>query len=359
MANDLAQLGADVWVPMRTRRSVVHPGEPKLDRYRKASAEAAKQCGRPWWMQVAPLTPFEQVLAAHAEAGLRLLADPAGEPTSAVAHGLAGVETAVVLIGPEGGFTDEEKQAARSAGFVSWRFAEHVLRVETAGAAAVAVLRRWHKVVAMPNPTPPEPQDKPIERPPAPKPPDLRERGGGGKTSDRRLFMQLLVFTHCPHTRGLIDAAQAAGLDAVVYESLHDPRGAALLTWGEDPAEFAGKLRTVLRGEALAKAELLREMTMLGRTYTIGYEPDLDEVLLRRPVRHATNPDWPWAVWYPLRRSGAFARLPRDEQMPILKEHGTIGFGFGAGTSPTTSVSHPTAWTPTTTTSPSAWWAKT
>ena len=183
----------------------------------------------------------------------------------------------------------------------------------------------------MPNPTPPEPQDQPIERPPAPKPPDLRERGGGGKTSDRRLFMQLLVFTHCPHTRGLIDAAQAAGLDAVVYESLHDPRGAGLLTWGEDPAEFAGKLRTVLRGEALAKAELLREMTMLGRTYTIGYEPDLDEVLLRRPVRHATNPDWPWAVWYPLRRSGAFARLPRDEQMPILKEHGTIGFGFGAG----------------------------
>ena len=141
MANDLAQLGADVWVPMRTRRSVVHPGEPKLDRYRKASAEAAKQCGRPWWMQVAPLTPFEQVLTAHAEAGLRLLADPAGEPTSAVAHGLAGVETAVVLIGPEGGFTDEEKQAARHAGFVSWRFAEHVLRVETAGAAAVAVLR--------------------------------------------------------------------------------------------------------------------------------------------------------------------------------------------------------------------------
>ncbi|XAM01248.1 chlorite dismutase family protein [Phycisphaeraceae bacterium D3-23] len=178
---------------------------------------------------------------------------------------------------------------------------------------------------------PPESMGKPIERPPAPKPPDLRERGGGGKFSDRRLFMQLLVFTGCPFTSDLIEAAKAARLNAVVYESLHDPRGAALLTWCEDPADFATKLRDMLRGDALTGIELLRDMTMLGRTYSIGYEPDLDEALFNRPIRHATNPGWPWAVWYPLRRSGAFAKLPRDEQMSILKEHGTIGFGFGAG----------------------------
>ena len=70
---------------------------------------------------------------------------------------------------------------------------------------------------------------------------------------------------------------------------------------------------------------------MLGRTYAIGYEPDLQEVLLERPRRTVLNPDWRWAVWYPLRRSGRFAQLPPEEQRVILAEHGTIGMSFGAG----------------------------
>jgi len=41
------------------------------------------------------------------------------------------------------------------------------------------------------------------------------------------------------------------------------------------------------------------------------------------------NPEWKWAVWYPLRRSGKFAQLPADEQRVILAEHGTIGMSFG------------------------------
>lgn len=147
MANDLAQLGTDVWVPMRTGRSVVHPGDGKLERYRKQSAEAGKQCGRAWWMQVAEVTPLSTVLAAHGRAAssdgrvLRLLADPAGEPTGAIASRVADASTVVVLVGPEGGFTAGEVADARDAGFVSWRFAPHILRVETAAAAAVAVVR--------------------------------------------------------------------------------------------------------------------------------------------------------------------------------------------------------------------------
>jgi chlorite dismutase len=70
---------------------------------------------------------------------------------------------------------------------------------------------------------------------------------------------------------------------------------------------------------------------MLGRTYAIGYEPDLQETLLDRPRRTVLNPAWPWAVWYPLRRSGKFAQLPAEEQRVILAEHGAIGMSFGAG----------------------------
>ncbi|MFI5350451.1 MAG: chlorite dismutase family protein, partial [Elusimicrobiota bacterium] len=47
------------------------------------------------------------------------------------------------------------------------------------------------------------------------------------------------------------------------------------------------------------------------------------------PRRVVSDPAQPWAIWYPLRRTGAFSRLPRAEQMQILKEHGTIGRQFG------------------------------
>jgi chlorite dismutase len=42
------------------------------------------------------------------------------------------------------------------------------------------------------------------------------------------------------------------------------------------------------------------------------------------------NDAWPWAIWYPLRRSGAFSRLEGREQGDILREHATIGRAYGA-----------------------------
>ncbi|MDQ3488856.1 MAG: chlorite dismutase family protein, partial [Acidobacteriota bacterium] len=73
------------------------------------------------------------------------------------------------------------------------------------------------------------------------------------------------------------------------------------------------------------------ELSMFGRTYSLGYEPDLQDTLTGRPRRTVLNPDWRWGIWYPLRRSGSFAQLPADQQRTILAEHGTIGMAFGAG----------------------------
>jgi len=178
---------------------------------------------------------------------------------------------------------------------------------------------------------------KPVP-PAAPQPLDLAERGAGGATSDTRLFMQLLCWTDAPSggtdTRsGALPAAldAAAGPDhgAVLYEAVNDPRGIAVLTWSTDPAHLVAATRAPPRADAFAALTPLPAFTMFGRSYTIGYERDLDETLVQRPIRTALNPDWPWAVWYPLRRAGAFSRLPDDEQKEILKEHGTIGMRFG------------------------------
>jgi len=72
------------------------------------------------------------------------------------------------------------------------------------------------------------------------------------------------------------------------------------------------------------------ELTMIGRTYSSGYEQDLEFWLIDRPQQTVLNPDWDWAVWYPLRRSGAFEQLAGKEKGSILREHATIGRAYGA-----------------------------
>ncbi|MEO8258580.1 MAG: chlorite dismutase family protein [Acidobacteriota bacterium] len=167
-----------------------------------------------------------------------------------------------------------------------------------------------------------------------PEAPDISEKGGmkGGQPqrADTRLFMQLLVFGGCTDASALADALERAALPGVLYEDINDPHGVALLTFDEDPGFFLDRVRPLLREAPFASLVLKPEYTMVGRSYSIGYEPDLLDVLLQRPRRTVLNPAWNWAVWYPLRRSGRFAQLPPDEQRVILAEHGTIGMSFGA-----------------------------
>ena len=117
------------------------------------------------------------------------------------------------------------------------------------------------------------------------------------------------------------------GLQAVIYEDLNDPRGIAVLSFCENPSDFVTKLRPA--AESVKGLGLRRELTMLGRTYSTGFEPDLEYWLLRRPRETVLNREWPWAIWYPLRRSGAFERLDLRERGAILREHGEIGKGYG------------------------------
>jgi chlorite dismutase len=166
------------------------------------------------------------------------------------------------------------------------------------------------------------------------EPPDLSEKGGlkdgQPQRSDRRLFMQLLAFGDCADARGIAAHVAGAAETVVIYEDLNDPRGIAVLTVSEDPNVFVDAVRPRLSTGPLAGLRLKPEFTMVGRTYALGYEPDLHDTLVERPRRTVANPDWRWAVWYPLRRSGGFAQLPADEQRTILAEHGQIGMAFGA-----------------------------
>jgi chlorite dismutase len=163
--------------------------------------------------------------------------------------------------------------------------------------------------------------------------PDLLEHGGPRsgepQTLGRRLFVQLQVFTGCLDPTPAIDAVRESGLEAVVYANLNDPRGVGVLLLTEEPAVLAEAGRELLLAPALAALTPLPDFAMLGRTYGSGREVDLEDFILRKARRHALNPAHVWAIWYPLRRTGAFNRLDRGEQGRIMGEHAMIGRGYG------------------------------
>lgn len=168
---------------------------------------------------------------------------------------------------------------------------------------------------------------------------DVAERAGqhtgNPQVLERRLFMQLLVYDCAPDVdpaRAIDRAANELadrGARAVIYADVNAPHAFGVLTWSEDAADFVTKVRPALSspGELVVQR---RDFSMLGRTYATGYEPDLRFWLLERPVATVSDERWPWAVWYPLRRKGAFNRLEGREQGAILREHGTIGRAYGA-----------------------------
>ena len=169
---------------------------------------------------------------------------------------------------------------------------------------------------------------------PAPEKVDIQEYGapknGVPQASDRRLFMQLHVFTDCRRPSEFVSVLKASGLESVLYLDVNDPRGIGVFFMSEDPALFTGKIREILADELFASLKPRPELTMFGRTYSGGREQDLEDWLLQKPRRNAFNPELKWAVWYPLRRKPEFELLTKEEQGKILFEHARLGMSYGA-----------------------------
>lgn len=162
---------------------------------------------------------------------------------------------------------------------------------------------------------------------------DLREKGratdGTQITSDRRMLMQLLAFGDCGDTGALADALDKAPFDSVLYADINDPYGIGLLTMSEGPDFFVTVLRDFLSRTPFKDLSPKPELTMLGRTYSLGYEPDLQRTLIDGPREKVLDPGLGWAIWYPLRREKSFEALSGDEQRAVLGEHGKLGLKFG------------------------------
>lgn len=141
------ELGVDEIVPWQAARSVVQwrgdkaiKGEQK---WRSAAAEAAKQSIRPFLTVVHPLTTTNalqqlsaQLVVLHPEATTSLDAIPLERDIA-------------LVVGPEGGISDAERETLRGFGAVEAHLGPEVLRTSTAGLAAIAALSpmlgRWQR----------------------------------------------------------------------------------------------------------------------------------------------------------------------------------------------------------------------
>ncbi len=161
---------------------------------------------------------------------------------------------------------------------------------------------------------------------------DISEKGrnadGQPISLDRRLFMQFTAFSNCP-LGGLIERLNKEQPQMVVYQDVNDARGVGILAFCEDPNYLVNEFASLINAPLLASMIQKHEFTMLGRTYTIGYENDLQDVLIDRPAQRVCDLATPWAVWYPVRRNGQFEKQPREEQRKMLMEHGGIGHAYG------------------------------
>lgn len=144
----LTEIGVDRIIPWAAARSVgVWRGERaarSLAKWQSTARQAGKQSRRAWLPEVVPMATTAEVVALVAEADLAVVLHEAADAPLASLP-VDGVETIVVVVGPEGGITEEELAALGAAHVV--RMGESVLRTSTAGVAAVAALlsrtSRW------------------------------------------------------------------------------------------------------------------------------------------------------------------------------------------------------------------------
>jgi 16S rRNA (uracil1498-N3)-methyltransferase len=148
----ITALGATAVVPIKTARSVAQPTDKALERLRRFAVESCKQCGRnrlPVISDPQVLSEFSATRSGTDANDIRWIAHPylhrqqAGitkpSPQGAAAMAVRDVESISIVIGPEGGLTDEEVQAAVALGWQLLQLGPRILRVETALAKALTI----------------------------------------------------------------------------------------------------------------------------------------------------------------------------------------------------------------------------
>jgi 16S rRNA (uracil1498-N3)-methyltransferase len=141
----MTEVGVDAVLGWPAARSIARWTDRTAARWSATARSAAKQSRRPWIPEVTGPVPTPLLVARAAAAALAVvLHEQATRPLPSVPVPAAG--EVLLVVGPEGGLTDEEVEALTAAGALACRIGRTVLRASTAGVAALSVLSaaaRW------------------------------------------------------------------------------------------------------------------------------------------------------------------------------------------------------------------------
>ena len=148
LARQLTELGAAKWIPFFAERSVPAPDRRRLagrlERWQKISREALKQCKRGRLMVIEPVGTLQDVLLQARRCDVKILFwENQPQPLTRLAADPQGAapEGIFAILGPEGGFSPAEVEAAVAEGFLTAGLGPRILRAETAAIAAAALLQ--------------------------------------------------------------------------------------------------------------------------------------------------------------------------------------------------------------------------
>lgn len=140
------ELGASEVIPFRSSRTVpfLDPAKAKdrQSRWERIVVEACKQCGRTKLPKVSPVLDYPQMLRTPSKTALRLfLWEKEGRRLKEVMTQVGGRRNVFFVVGPEGGWTDQEAKEATTAGFIPITLGRRTLRAETVGLSLLSILQ--------------------------------------------------------------------------------------------------------------------------------------------------------------------------------------------------------------------------
>ncbi|MGH7824276.1 MAG: 16S rRNA (uracil(1498)-N(3))-methyltransferase, partial [Candidatus Binatia bacterium] len=143
------ELGVRAIAPFVSRYTVPKLDDNKIarrvERWQKIALSAAKQSGRTHIPEIFSLTGFEELLQRPWPDTLKLLfwETESQQTIRRIYETQRDIGAILTVIGPEGGFSDEEAKKAVHAGFRTVKLGERILRAETAAVAALAIVQSW------------------------------------------------------------------------------------------------------------------------------------------------------------------------------------------------------------------------
>ena len=139
----VTQLGIGQWIPFFCERSIPTPDAKRMEkrqlRWQTIAGESLKQCRRSRLPKIAAPLSFEKLIDHSAAYELKIAFwEKATQKLGSLKKNPAGI---IILIGPEGGFSETEIKLAKERGFLSYSLGPRILRAETAAIASCTLIQ--------------------------------------------------------------------------------------------------------------------------------------------------------------------------------------------------------------------------